>query len=74
MKKVYINTEYITLGQLLKYVGIVNNGGEVKSFLSQNTVKINDVLDNRRGKKLRNGDCVEVLGAKIVVLADKTTD
>lgn len=71
MKKVYIKTEFITLGQLLKYIGIVSNGGEVKAFLTQNTVKINQQIDQRRGKKLFDGDVVEFLDTKIVVLNNK---
>ena len=71
MKKVYIKTEFITLGQLLKYIGIVSNGGEVKAFLAQNTVKINQQIDQRRGKKLFDGDVVEFLDMKIVVLNNK---
>lgn len=71
MKKVYIKTEFITLGQLLKYIGIVSNGGEVKAFLAQNTVKINQQIDQRRGKKLFDGDVVEFLDTKIVVLNNK---
>ena len=71
MKKVYIKTEFITLGQLLKYIGIVSNGGEVKAFLAQNTVKINQEIDQRRGKKLFDGDVVEFLDTKIVVLNNK---
>ena len=71
MKKVYIKTEFSTLGQLLKYIGIVSNGGEVKAFLAQNTVKINQQIDQRRGKKLFDGDVVEFLDTKIVVLNNK---
>ena len=71
MKKVYIKTEFITLGQLLKYIGILSHGGEVKAFLAQNTVKINQQIDQRRGKKLFDGDVVEFLDTKIVVLNNK---
>ena len=74
MKKVYIKTEYITLGQLLKFVGIVGNGGETKAFLAQNVVKINGEPDNRRGKKLFNGDIVTVLEFEFAVLAKNTVE
>lgn len=74
MKKVYIKTEYITLGQLLKFVGIVGNGGETKAFLAQNVVKINGEPDNRRGKKLFNGDVVTVLEFEFAVLAKNTVE
>ncbi len=56
----YINVskEYITLGQLLKEVGIIDTGGMAKWFLSEHEVFINDELENRRGKKLYNGDII----------------
>lgn len=59
-KTVTISTEYITLGQLLKYVGLIDFGGEAKSFLSANTVYVNGEADNRRGRKLRPGDHVRI--------------
>ena len=57
-----IYTEYITLTQFLKLADLITNGGEAKFFLSENEVKVNGENDNRRGRKLRNGDMVEVLG------------
>lgn len=69
MKQVSIRTEYILLGQFLKFAAIIGNGGESKAFLAQNTVKINGVEDQRRGKKLYNGDVIEVLGSKYVIVS-----
>lgn len=62
MKTVEINSEYITLGQLLKIVDLVNSGGEAKFFLANNTVLVNNIQDQRRGKKLYPKDRVEILG------------
>ena len=59
-ERVLINTEYITLGQLLKLKNIINSGGQAKYFLNENNVKVNGILDNRRGKKLFNGDKVVI--------------
>ena len=60
MKVVKINTEYITLGQVLKFAGIISNGGDVKFFLSENRVWVNNELDNRRGRKLYHNDIVRI--------------
>ena len=57
-----IYTEYITLAQFLKLADLITNGGEAKFFLAENEVKVNGEIDNRRGRKLRDGDQVEVLG------------
>ncbi|MDD4184288.1 MAG: S4 domain-containing protein YaaA [Candidatus Izemoplasmatales bacterium] len=60
MKKIQINTPFITLGQFLKYVDLVQSGGEVKAFLAVNDIKVNGEIENRRGKKLRPNDIVVV--------------
>ena len=62
--EITINTEYITLGQVLKLADIIQSGGEAKSFLAQNEVEIDGVSDNRRGRKLRGGEVIEILGQK----------
>ncbi|QBP17603.1 S4 domain-containing protein YaaA [Acetilactobacillus jinshanensis] len=61
MKKTfYLNTDYITLGQLLKAESIVATGGRAKWYLKAHPVKLNGELENRRGKKLHPGDNVEI--------------
>ena len=62
--EILINTDYITLGQFLKLADIIESGGEAKMFLAENEVKIDGESDNRRGRKLRGGEVVEVLGQK----------
>ena len=62
--EIVIDTDYITLGQFLKLADIIQSGGEAKSFLAQNEVKIDGISDNRRGRKLRGGEVLEILGQK----------
>ncbi|BDG45442.1 MULTISPECIES: S4 domain-containing protein YaaA [Parageobacillus] len=71
-KKVTIATETITLGQLLKLIQAVGTGGAVKWFLQTNEVFVNGEKETRRGRKLKNGDKVEVegLGTFIVTRAE----
>ncbi|MGL4948440.1 MAG: RNA-binding S4 domain-containing protein [Mycoplasma sp.] len=73
IREVEITTEYITLGQLLKYTGTITNGSDVKIFLSENEVFINDILDLRRGRKLYPNDLVSVpsLNLKFIVIINK---
>ena len=61
-KKVSIYDEYITLSQFLKIVDLVQSGGEAKSFLLSKKVIINGEVDNRRGRKLRKNDLIEIDG------------
>lgn len=72
MIKVKIKTEYITLGQLIKYLGIVSTGGEIKAFLVENTVFVNENAENRRGKKLFNGDILNILGKKYIIVTNES--
>ncbi|TWI59591.1 S4 domain protein YaaA [Halalkalibacter nanhaiisediminis] len=56
MKQIVISTAYITLGQVLKEVGIIDTGGMAKWYLAEHTVYVNGEDENRRGKKLVAGD------------------
>lgn len=57
---VSISTPYITLGQLLKYLGIIDNGSMAKYFLNDNEVFVNDCITVSRGKKLYPGDKINI--------------
>lgn len=57
---IIVRGEYITLGQLLKAVRVVGEGGMAKAYLSTHQVLVNGEVDSRRGRKLRPGDVVEL--------------
>lgn len=61
-EKVEITTDMIPLGQFLKLANVLDTGGMAKWFLQEHTVYVNDEKENRRGKKLKPGDIVEVEG------------
>ena len=63
-----IYTEFITLGQLVKAVGLIGNGGEIRMFLADHEVLVNGEVDQRRGRKIRVGDRVKVAGQEILVV------
>lgn len=67
MEKIDIKSEYITLGQFLKYVGIIDCGSYAKQFLLENKVLINKEEDQRRGRKIYPGDVVKVLNKEYEV-------
>ena len=66
-KEVKITTDYITLGQFLKYVGIIDSGFLAKIFLNEHEVYINGELDTRRGKKLYPGDLVLIEKVEYII-------
>lgn len=55
---VKIQTEYIKLGQFLKFSGIITNGGEAKNLLEEGLILVNNKVELARGKKLFPGDTV----------------
>ena len=57
--------EFITLQALLKELGIIQSGGAIKSFLAENIVYFNGELENRRGKKIRIGDTINIPQMKL---------
>ncbi|UDM32171.1 S4 domain-containing protein YaaA [Lentilactobacillus laojiaonis] len=59
-KEIFIEGPYITLGQMLKEESIIGTGGQAKWYLKENAVSVNNELDDRRGRKLYDGDSVEV--------------
>ena len=63
-RTVTITTDYITLGQLLKFARIIQEGGEAKRYLAENEVLVNGAPDARKGRKLRPGDSVETSGIR----------
>ena len=60
--------EFITLQALLKELGIIHSGGAIKSFLAEHLVYFNGELENRRGKKVRIGDSIDILDMKIQII------
>ncbi len=60
MEIVTIKTPYITLGQLLKLLALIGSGGEAKIFLQFNEVYVNEILENRRGRKIYPDDVVKI--------------
>lgn len=77
MTDLRIHSEYITLGQFLKMINAISSGGMAKWYLDEHVVYINGEQEQRRGKKLRDGDVITVpeFGKfKIIEDLDGTTD
>ncbi len=68
MKSIFINTEYIKLDQLLKYANAVDGGGTAKNVILDGLVKVNGEVVLQRGKKLRDGDCIEFNNEKYIIV------
>ena len=58
MKYISIDTDTIRLSQLLKLANVVQDGLEAKIRILNGEVLVNGAVDKRRGRKLKDGDCV----------------
>jgi ribosome-associated protein YbcJ (S4-like RNA binding protein) len=56
VRDVEVRAGGIDLGQLMKFAGLVDTGGDAKALLAEGVVLVNDEVDTRRGRTLRNGD------------------
>ena len=62
MIEIEVGPAGIRLGQLLKYAGAVETGGEVKDLLASGLVAVNGTPETRRGAQIGAGDVVSVHG------------
>lgn len=72
MDEIKIQTEYITLGQFLKYVGLIDSGSEAKMFLAKTKVSIDGVEDNRRGRKLYDQTTLKIKNKEYIIIKDES--
>ncbi len=59
--------DYIKLDQFLKQRQLAASGGQAKVMVQSGEVQVNGEVELRRGRKLVNGDRVEVAGQGFVV-------
>lgn len=62
MNELLIDKEFVTLGQLLKMTDAIDSGGMAKWFLAENQVYVNGEVESRRGRKIKDGDIVNIPG------------
>lgn len=60
--------EYVELKNLLKIMNYVNSGGVAKIIILNGEVQVNDEVELRRGKKLRDGDMVKIAEDEIKII------
>jgi ribosome-associated protein len=66
VRDVEVRAGGIDLGQLLKFAGLVDTGGDAKALLADGVVEVNGEVDTRRGRSLVDGDVVAVPDAEPV--------
>lgn len=66
--EIKIRDEFIKLGQALKLAGVVEDGVEAKYAIQDGLVKVNGEVDERRGRKVYEGDIISFDGKDIKVI------
>ena len=62
----------VALGAFLKFAGVAATGGHAKLMIQEGGVRVNGVVETRRGRKLRAGDAVSVSGSEYRVCSSAT--
>lgn len=61
--------EFIKLGQAMKAAGFVDSGVTAKLVIQDGLVKVDDIVETRRGKKLFGGEVIDFEGEKVKIEA-----
>jgi ribosome-associated protein len=56
-----------TLGRALKAASLVGTGGEAKVLIQAGEVSVNGEVETRRGRRLEEGDVIEVGDERLVI-------
>ncbi|MFT7299683.1 MAG: ribosome-associated protein [Porticoccus sp.] len=59
MRDVEITTEPVELYKILKFEGLVENGGEAKAVIDSGHVLVNGEVEIRKRKKIISGDIIK---------------
>ena len=51
----------IRLGQFLKFVGVADSGADASALIADGDVRVDGVVETRRGRQLERGAVIEVL-------------
>ena len=55
------------LDQYLKFIGVVQTGGEAKMIIRSGEISVNGMIENRRGRKLNDGDQIIIANETYIV-------
>ena len=65
MRDVEIRNEPIQLYKILKFEGLVSNGGEAKAAVAEGRVLVNGEIETKKRKQIVSGDIIEFMGEKL---------
>lgn len=59
-ENINITTDFIKLDQLLKFATVAESGADAKDMILDEMVSVNGEICTMRGKKIHDGDVVEI--------------
>ncbi len=65
-----VRGEFVELCNLLKLAGIANSGGQGKLLVADGQVRVDGQPESRKTAKIRAGQVVECLGARVRVVGE----
>ncbi len=63
----------IKLGQFLKFANIAQDGIEAKILIQNGNIKVNGIIETRRGKQLRSSDTISYENSTWIISPEQTT-
>ena len=66
-----ISSDMIQLNQLLKWIGVLETGGQIGFLLERRAILLNGVIVNEKRKKIYPGDIVTINNDDYIVLLDE---
>lgn len=67
IETVFIATDVIQLDQLLKWMGMIETGGQSRFLIEAGKVQVNGVVVTERRKKVYPGECLRVNGKEYFI-------
>ena len=67
MRIVEINQQPVELYKILKFEGMSASGADAKSVIAEGLVKVNNITETRKRKKIIAGDTIEYNQEKILI-------
>jgi ribosome-associated protein len=64
-----LTREYIELDKLLKLLSLAPSGGIAKMMVAEGLVSVNGEIEQRKTRKLRVGDMVQMDNEEIIIIA-----
>ena len=72
-KEIVIHSETIQLDQLIKWIGLVETGGQARSFIDDGNVHVNGNVVFERRKKIFPMDTVKINGDEYLIISEVVT-